>query len=100
MRPSPPDVDPHYARSGVVGEPERAVQYPGRRQVVHVRLVAECQLPSLVASGTRADPTRQVRLGHRLAETRPRDHLDGVDDLDVPGAPAQVPGERASDLLA
>ena len=31
---------------------------------------------------------------------RPRDELDGVDDLDVAGAAAQVAGERPRDLVA
>ena len=64
--------------------------------VVHVRLVAERELAPLVPGRPRADPARAVGLGHRLPAPRAGRQLDGVDDLHVAGAPAQVPGERAA----
>jgi hypothetical protein len=68
--------------------------------VVHVGLVAERQLGSLIAGGAGADPPAAVDLGERLAAPGRGHEPDRVDDLDVAGAAAEVAGEGLGDLLS
>ena len=67
----------------------RGVQHPGHPEVVDVATVAQRQLGRLVLGARRADRGAERRL-ERLALG---DRLDGVEDLDVAGAPAQVGAE-------
>ena len=96
-------VDVHHAIGGcragrvngldvgaaVCGEVESGVEHAGDTEIVDVPAVAERELLRLVLDARLADPAAQARLeglalGHRL---------DGVEDLDVPGAAAQVGSE-------
>jgi hypothetical protein len=93
-------VDPDHPGAGVVGEPYGPVKHPLGLQVVHVRLVTEGQLPALVPAGAGPDLAAPVGFRHGLAALGTRREPDGVDDLHVARAPAQVPGERPRDLGA
>ena len=75
--------------AGVVGEPQRGVEHAGHADVVDVVAVAERELRRLVLGAGAADRGRQLRL-ELLAD---RDRLDRVEDLDVPGAAAEVGAE-------
>ena len=100
VRQRPRGVDPQDPRARVVGEPDGAVQHPGHRQVVDVRLVAERELAALVARGAAADASAAIHGRERAAGAHAGRQQHRVDDLDVAGAPAEVAGERRGHLLA
>ena len=82
-------VDRRDVGAGVRGEVQRGVEHAGHADVVDVPAVAERQLGRLVLGARRTDRTAQrglerLALGHGL---------DGVEDLDVAGAPTQVGAE-------
>ena len=60
-------------------------------EVVDVGLVAEREVGALVARPARTDAARRLDLRRFAA----RQQLDGVENLDVAGAPAQVRAEMA-----
>ena len=82
-------VDADHVGPGVVGQSERPVEHPLRRQVVDERPVAEAQLACLVLGSAGAQPTQRQGHGHLAGRQR----LDGVEDLHVARAPAQVGAE-------
>ena len=82
-------VDRLDVGSGVIGQVQRGVQQAGDADVVDVAAVAECERGGFVLGAGAADLVRQCRrarlaLGHGF---------DRVEDLDVPGAPAEVRAE-------
>ena len=82
-------VDGDDVGAGVGGEVQGGVEHPGHAKIVDVAAVAERQLLRLVLGTGLADATTEgdlerLALGHRL---------DGVEDLDVPRAAAQVGAE-------
>ena len=97
-------VDRLDVGAGVVGQVQCRVQHPRDAHVVDVAAVAERERRRLVLGAGAADLVRQRRReGLAL-----RHRLDRVEDLDVPGAPAQVcaevrghalPGERVALLV-
>jgi hypothetical protein len=68
--------------------------------VVDERLLPEGELEGLVLRRTASDAPRPVEVRRLFPGDEPPGELDGVDDLDVAGAPAQVPGECLGDLGA
>jgi len=77
----------------VAGEYERTVQQPVSLQVVDVAAVAEGEFDGLVLGASLSDPARQLRDSVRSSG----EVGDGVDDLGVPGAAAEVGTEPALD---
>ncbi len=82
-------VDGDDVGTGVVSEVQGGVEHPGDTEIVDVAAIAERQLLRLVLGTGLADSTAEgdverLALGHRL---------DGVEDLDVAGAAAQVGAE-------
>jgi len=90
-------ADPQDHRARMVGEPDRAERHPRHGEVVDVGLVSQRQLGPLIAGGARADPARMIGGRQRHAAPGPRREADGVQDLGVTGAPAQVPGQGGGD---
>ena len=87
-------VDGEHVGPGVRGQVEGGVEQARDAQVVDVAPVAEAQLAGLVLRPAAPTPAERalerLALGHRL---------DGVEDLDVAGAPAQVGAEVAGHRL-
>ena len=82
-------VDGDDVGAGVGGEVQGGVEHAGHAEVVDVAAVAESQLLRFVLRSGLADAgaegdVERLALGHRL---------DGVEDLDVSGAAAQVGAE-------
>ena len=94
------DVDPAHDRAGDAGEPQRALEHAGRGEIADERLLAQRERPPLVPRGRSRDGHGEVPNGRRGPPPGRRHPLDRIDDRDVPGAPAQVPRERAGDHLA
>ena len=82
-------VDGDDVGAGVGGEVQGGVEHPGHAEVVDVAAVAERQLLGLVLGAGLTDAAAEGDL-ERLALG---DRLDGVEDLDVAGAAAQVGAE-------
>ncbi len=98
-------VDREDVGAGVLGEAQRGVQHAGQPDVVDIGLVAEHELIALVADAATADAPldgrrRRRRETGRLRHGAVRQRLDGVEDLDVPRAAAQVGAEMAGRVLA
>ena len=93
-------VDPFHLRARMGRERERAVQHPFARHVRDVRPRAEHELDALVARERITDAALRFRLRNRLAAPRLRHVFDGIDDLHVARAPAQMHVERLRDLVA
>lgn len=93
-------VDPADDRPRMVGEAEGAEEHPGDAHIIDERLVAEGELACLVFRGPGTDPTGPIDLGGRPAGAGRGRQADRLGDLEVPGAPAEVPGQGADDLLA
>jgi hypothetical protein len=72
------------------------VQHAGHHDVVDVAPIAQRQLRTLVLGAALADPAGERRIGDGFARG---EQLDGIDDLDVSGAPTQVGAEAALDRL-
>ena len=85
-------VDRRDVGAGVVGQVQRAVEHPRHAQVVDVVTIPEGQLAGLVLGTRCADASTEGRL-ERLALG---DGLDGVEDLHVAGAAAEVGAEMRS----
>ena len=85
-------VDRRDVGAGVVGQVQCAVEHPRHAQVVDVVAIPERQLGRLVLGARCADARTEGRL-ERLALG---DGLDGVEDLHVPGAAAEVGAEVRS----
>jgi hypothetical protein len=92
-------VDAHHLGPGVVAEPQRRVQHARDHHVVDVPMVAERQLVAPVARGARAHAPAAVDLGKGFPSLGGGRVLDGVDDLDVAGAPAEVARQAPGDLV-
>ena len=90
------DVDAVDVGAGVVGQAERGVEQPGHAEVVDVAPIAQREGRRLVPGAARADAARL--LGHQLLAGG--DGLDGVEDLHVAGAAAEVGAEVAGHVLA
>ena len=88
-------VDPHRVGPGVVGEVQGCVEESGRPQVVDERPVSQAQLGGLVLDAAAAD----TATGHSHRHLVPGQRLDGVEDLDVAGAAAEVGAEVAGDIV-
>ncbi len=85
-------------RARHAGEAQRPVEHAGRDEVAHERLLAQRELAALVARlRLRLDGRPDAR---GLATPDGGHQRDRVDDRDVPGAAAQVAGQRAGDGLA
>jgi hypothetical protein len=89
-------VDRQHVRTGVIGELHRGVQQPGEPDVVDVAARPERQFARLVLVPALADAHRQ--LAHELLALG--ESIDRVEDLDVPGASAQVRTEEARRIVA
>ena len=89
-------VDGEDVGPGVVGELERGVEHAVDPDVVDVAAVAEGELVGLVLHPGGADAALGEGHGHLVGDER----LDGVEDLHVPGAAAQVGAEVAGRLVA
>jgi len=76
------------------------VEHLGNHEIVHERLLAKGELPCAAAHGPRADAAAGVDLGNRIPPPRRCDALDGVDNLDVAGAAAEIARQRPGDSLA
>ena len=81
-------------------EDECAVQHARKQHVVDERALPEDEIVALDARHPRPHPAAAQRLRHRVAAAHARHQLDRVDDLFVAGAAAEVPVDRARDLLA
>ena len=88
-------VDRQHVGSGVVGQPHRTVQEARWRHVVDVGPGSQGQRFGFVLDTTRADPLGTDRNGHLAGGQI----LDGVEDLDIAGAAAQVTPEEPGRIL-
>ena len=93
-------VDAQDAGARVRREEEAASQHAVHAEVVDERAIAKRQAPGVLAGQTAAERPAVVGLRQRLARERPRRGLDGVDDLHVAGAAADVVVQRFGDLAA
>ncbi len=91
----PGRVDADDVGPGVVGEAQGGVQQAGRAQVVDVAPVAQGQRLRLVLGPPAAYPAS----GGKDDLAARGDRLDGVEDLDVPGAAAKMGAEMAGHVL-
>ena len=97
----PAGVDRDHVCPGVGGQVHRTVEHPRRGHVVDVELVAQRQLSRLVAGGAGSHSLGDLHRGgadHSVGAGG--QHLHRVEDLEVPGAAAQVGAEMAGRLLA
>ena len=92
-------VDAHHPGPRVRGEDERAVQEALALHVGHVGLLAEGLAESAVAGERLPDATVFEQRRHLAATPGFRHQLHGLDDLRVAGAAAEVPVDRAGDLV-
>ena len=93
-------VDAEHFRARMGRQDHGTVQHAGPLHVIDVGLIAQGQLVAGEARQRAADAAVGAWLRDRLASTGLGHQFDGVEDLGVPGAPTQVAGQGASDLVA
>ena len=93
-------VDAPHPGARVRRQQDGAVQQGRPRHVVDVQPIAHDELGRLIPHERRADAARVRPRRHRLAAPGSGHQLDGVDDLDVAGAPAKVDVDGARDFRA
>ncbi len=101
----PRGIDPEHDGARMVGEADGPVKHARDAHVGHELVLPERHAGAAIAPGPLPHPV--ARRGHRRADpglgagpTRHGDRIDGLDDLGVAGAPAEVAGQAARDLIA
>ena len=94
------NIDALHQRPWMVAETHGGVQRALDRDVVDVLEVPEHKLRSLIAVHARADLAGGVGRWQRFAPSHAGQQLDGIENLGVAGAAAEVRLQRIGDLLA
>ncbi len=94
------DIDAQHLGPGMVGVAQRPEDHPGLLHVGHEHAVAQDGLPAGVLAVAGAHPASALGLLHGFALAQGFGRaFDGVDDLLVTGAAADVPRQSGGDLL-